>query len=1537
MTRMNEPRVGIALKPYGRLLKSYKFSVARREHSTMTRIRNCVKITLLLCLWLLVVIPSRGQEVSPAQSVRAEDEGKLRKLAALYVTALVDNDQRALSNIVSAGSMFHNTTQSDIAEHNDAWQSVMASSTNVELRGFNVERIVISDGTEVKRRVLGSEPGPRASIFLNISIRAFDVKTGRPRIELLNMRRVIECAKLNPIYRFGKERIKRAFAVISYQEERPVWLIVGDEPDLKQLSKNVLAAKTSQDARTYLELENAESLRKLAPDVISQATTFFEQEAYTLGLHALQINQTILEEIKTKDKHTEKLREQAKTENALKNIEDSKRHLTEDREQLAKLEAVPIEKQTQAIKDTRTFSTDEIASDLSQIARYYSDNGQLSEALKYYEQSLRQYEKLDNKRMMADALGKIGKIYLTQNDKTHALNYWQQSCRLGIEGLEAKDAAIASGKINPRSGRAYSFEYEDGLPTKAVGEFTYAFTGFYERDDLARMLHDIGDLYLKQKNYEQSILFYRKSADQYELMVARSDEARQKEPPDTPTRVKPEEKSKKSEDKSLYSKNLWLGMLASELDAVVNVYTTQGRFDKAVEYYEQSAKEMQTIGKSEGAIEIYQRMAMIGREYLKRGQDEEAITLYERCIDKLKELNAQSEVGMIYLLLSQFYLGRNDYARTSACVEKGLTQLLSLGDHADEDDKTYIALLYLARAESFEAQGNYAEALQDYQKGRVLFDKSDSQKDMVGFFDLIAGSVYAAQGSEAIGIEMMRRSLPLSSLLQDGKSLPDVLNKVGVHYLLEGNKILAAQCFHDALKIAERIGAKEEAADSLGYLSDISDEQRDYVQALGYLNRRRQLVEKSSDQEEYARTLANIGNLYRKQKLYASALEYYEKSQKLVDAIGRKSSRSFLNDIAEMHHLMGNEAKALQRAEQSRVVAQRAGEREDLWQARSIMGQAYLALNRQQEAFQALDEAINTIEFIRLHLVGGEQERELFLEDKIAPYQGMLELLVKQNRINEALHYAERSKARVLLDVMQFGKLTLEAAMTAEEQATNLQILHRLTTLNIEFRQAQQRRPNDQLQVKRLTGQVQRARLEYETFQAEIYAAHPQLQELPAGMAPLNAIEASTLLPDANSALVEFVVMPARTYVFVFTKDISAAERAEASSDNPNTLSQAQWKVYPINITADEMAARVERYRNAIAPADIKQRSNDFKSQAAGLYDLLLKPAQDQLHGKSSLIIVPDGVLWNLPFQALQTPAKRFLLEDSAISYAPSLSVLREMRRVHETRASSKTSERVASSDRPSAVVDSSPLSLLLAFGDPDLGPGPHSPSSSPLSRRNQLDPLPETATEVKSAANLYGAQRSTYLIGPDATEENFKRLAENYRVLHLATHGLVNDQQPMYSQIVLSRTTRAGETDRQPVEDGYLEAWEIMRLRLNADLVVLSACETALGRIGNGEGMMGLTWALSAAGTPTIVASQWAVNSCSTTELMTEFHRQLKDRVTTGGSDVGPAEALRRASLTFLTTNAASRAQPTGCKLSPGDRGHPYFWAGFVVIGDGR
>ncbi len=243
-------------------------------------------------------------------------------------------------------------------------------------------------------------------------------------------------------------------------------------------------------------------------------------------------------------------------------------------------------------------------------------------------------------------------------------------------------------------------------------------------------------------------------------------------------------------------------------------------------------------------------------------------------------------------------------------------------------------------------------------------------------------------------------------------------------------------------------------------------------------------------------------------------------------------------------------------------------------------------------------------------------------------------------------------------------------------------------------------------------------------------------------------------------------------------------------------------------------------------------------------------------------------------------------LQDASISYAPSLSVLKEM------------------SARKS--VERSPASLL-AFGNP-VTAAEIAANIKTTYRGETLGPLPDAEMEVGALKRIWGSSSSLVLVGPNARKSAFRQEASKYKIIHLATHGILDDTSPMYSRLIMARA------ENDPTDDGLLEAREVMQLTLHADLVVLSACQTARGRVGAGEGIIGMSWAFFVAGVPTMVASQWKVDSASTAKLMIDFHKRLREETTTS-----KAAILQQASLVLMK--------------EPRYR-HPYFWAGFVLMG---
>jgi CHAT domain-containing protein/tetratricopeptide (TPR) repeat protein len=704
------------------------------------------------------------------------------------------------------------------------------------------------------------------------------------------------------------------------------------------------------------------------------------------------------------------------------------------------------------------------------------------------------------------------------------------------------------------------------------------------------------------------------------------------------------------------------------------------------------------------------------------------------------------------------------------------------------------------------------------------------------------------------------------------------LHNIGHLYSFQGRYDLALEYYRKSLKIREEVNDIGGIGASQINIGVIYKWQGLHEQALEWLQKSLKFFEEATDKDGVAISLRHVGDIYRRQGRYDLALDHLRRSLQLHEEIGGRLgiSRS-LNNLSLLYQAQGRYTEMLEASRRAARLAEAVNDRENLWKAQEYIGRAHRAIGQPAQARRSFLDAIATIETLRHQVAGGAQQQQSFLENKLSPWLGMIDLLVSQHQSAEALTFAEQSKARVLLDVLQVGHTSLRKSLSPQEQQTEEEQRLRVVSINSQLTTELRRKQPDQARVNELKAGITKARLEYEAFETSLYVAHPELK-VHRGEAPIiKAEELTALIPDTASALLEYVVAEDQTYLFAITKAVGQAK--------------AEVQVYAIPIKRTELAKQTKSFREQLAGRDLGYRASAHK-----LYDLLLKPAQSLLGGKSSLVIVPDDKLWELPFQALLAGDGRFVIETHAVSYAPSLTVLREMKSKRGKHQPGREAE--------------APGSRLLALGNPAIGKETIERAALAL-RDEKLTPLPEAEEEVKALGRLYGAAGSKVYIGAEAREDRVKSEAGEAGILHFATHGTMNDASPMYSHLVLA----SGDKN----EDGLLEAWELMQLDLRADLAVLSACETARGRYGAGEGMIGLSWAMFVAGVPATVVSQWKVESASTRELMLGFHRQMRVPVET---KVTKAEALRLAALKLMKNPATS---------------HPFYWAGFVLVGDGR
>jgi CHAT domain-containing protein/Tfp pilus assembly protein PilF len=594
----------------------------------------------------------------------------------------------------------------------------------------------------------------------------------------------------------------------------------------------------------------------------------------------------------------------------------------------------------------------------------------------------------------------------------------------------------------------------------------------------------------------------------------------------------------------------------------------------------------------------------------------------------------------------------------------------------------------------------------------------------------------------------------------------------------------------------------------------------------------------------------------------------------------------FLSDVSlsagQVSQAREQAESALRMAED---LARRASSNSQKLRANALRWPCWLALARAQRALQQRDEALKSY----FRAVSGtvvdwwsvyastETSALGFAEERQVPYRELVDLLVELGRVNEAYDAYQYARVRTLSGMISAPRLvgfrsegdTDNKMRELSASVASLRTRLLSPTLN------RSQRENLQLELVDVEDDLAERRL-----QAELN--HPKHRLVFSKPATLKQLQ-NQVLGDGESVL-EFCLGEERSFAWLISRETVGFEMLPGRREIEGTVRQYvnDLSVPPTNL---HLQSRVAKQR----------------AMAEDLFTMLFGKLADHVRAGSKLIVIPDGLLNQVPYESLVHNG-RYLIEDHQISYLPSASLIELLRQPPE------------SASDPDGELD------LLAFGDPVF----QQQSKPSLSRKlpatpaeinrqtgdwdmTNLSRLPRTRDEVEYIASLIPKGRQRLYLGKDSTEKAFKQESmSKYKWIHLATHSLIDERTPGRSAVVLAR-------DGNNAEDGFLRATEISDLDLNCDLVILSACETGRGQLLSGEGTIGLSRSFFIAGARSVIVSLWAVSDISTAQLMKDFYQQLVNKVP-------KAAALREAKLRMLNGGSETR--------------HPYYWAPFVIIG---
>jgi CHAT domain-containing protein len=864
------------------------------------------------------------------------------------------------------------------------------------------------------------------------------------------------------------------------------------------------------------------------------------------------------------------------------------------------------------------------------------------------------------------------------------------------------------------------------------------------------------------------------------------------------------------------------------------------------------------------AITYYQ----LGRFYSDRNLFAEAIASYEKSKDGFERAGLTRDEVYVLADLGALYFIQEDYKKARECSERSLhisesASGVPAGAFPDDFGKAR-ALLTLGDLDTHD--GNYEQAVEKLQNSLTLYQRLNGPGSS---YDLYIAGVYGALGraypevgDSATGLLCLNKALDIANHNSDERLRASLRNDIGYLYLEQEDYGQASAQFSESLKIYEAENNKRERVRVLLNLAVTEQRRSNYDDALRYFRLSIETATIIGALDNQIAAYEGIGVVLSSKKDFPGAIEVLNKGLALAkNTSNRTRQTEILWRLAQVNYETGDYAQSTSLAEAAVTLARASHLPKLTYLTTTTLGESYAAQKKYDLAIETSEDAVQQVEALREHVAGSELETELFLENKVASYNALVGLLIKQGKSFDALLYAERAKGRVLLDVFRDGKPDLAKALTPAEKS-EMQLLNRkISEINDSIKKQETVNASS---LNSRYEQLDKARLEYQSFQDSLYLRHPSVKIRRGETESMMLSDLTALTAENDTAFLEYVVAKDRIFLFVLTK-------SERGGD-------ADVKVYPITTTPEDLVRRVNQFHDRLA-----SRHPDYMRDARELYLSLVAPAAKQVERASSICVVPDSFLWNLPFQALITPSEHFFIEDHPVYYAPSLRVLLEMNREKAARDKAGSS--------------------LIAFGNPVI--------DKDEQRNADLCPLPEAEQEVSSIAKSFATQARKVFIGGDATEKTFKALAPTYSIIHLATHGIIDNRQPLYSYLLLTKTK--GDLEN----DGLLEAREIMNLNLQADLAVLSACETANGEIAPGEGVVGLSWAFFLAGTRSVLVSQWKIDSVSTSELMVRFYERVS--ASKSESSAMKGNSLREATLQLMK-NERYR--------------HPFYWAGFVLIG---
>ena len=875
-----------------------------------------------------------------------------------------------------------------------------------------------------------------------------------------------------------------------------------------------------------------------------------------------------------------------------------------------------------------------------------------------------------------------------------------------------------------------------------------------------------------------------------------------------------------------------------------------------------------------------------------------------RAAENSKDWNTWGAV-QLNLLTANYYLERNaESIGALPDIERSAQSNISA-------DSSFWGVYFNLAGAIFNEVGNYEEALRYGLKEIAFYEKKEDSLAQALACNNV-GTYYRSRGDYDRALEYTQSALQIYKFASDADpaDLSWTYSNLSAIWYRKKDYPQAAATAREALAILEKHFPGDKPHDLIVIYNDLANacvEMQEHDQALAYIQKALSIHRQSKVDEDIEVTWHNLGYIYRMMGKYPEAVRYLKKAIGQYGPSHPNLGKAYrhLGFIAlrqgDLRGALSWQQQALRTLTDSfpyqdmlaNPAVQRVNAYQDFLFTLRDKGETLQRLAEKESNPRFLEASLATYEIaaglldsMRSEYQEGSrqfwnQEARPIVENGIGVAMRLYFDSKEVRYLEKAFGFAERNKALLLAEALRDAAAHRQAGIPDS-------ILHQEKSLKIDiafykrqiFREQQKTSP-DTSRILLWQKNILARRRANEALLKRLENFYPEYYQIKYSAAPLTISDLRQRLP-ADAGLLQYFRGEKKIYVFYF--DRTSARGQELPADSRLTA--------PLGRFLDVLHDRDQASEQGRNPAAVAR----FAADADTLYRALLAPVVEKMPEK--LLVVPDGDLAYLPFELLNTA------RSTETTYAGLPFLLRQTTLRYEYSAS--------------LALQQHPQPRARQFF---AGYAPAYDQNAPVSSRGgatncsdadavKFGALRNNQTEVKQIAQLLGGQAFT---GAEATETAFKQHAQEARILHLATHGFLNDCDPLYSGLVFQRPDNNNSASDDT--DGFLHTYEIYNLRLNADLAVLSACNTGRGQLAKGEGVISLARAFRYAGCPNVIMSLWQADDQATAQIMQDFYRYLQQ-------GMGKDAAIRQARLNYLDT------QP---------RNHPFYWGAFVLVGDGE